>query len=144
MISPEALPEQIKLISAALENAVMFLELRKRAMLPLKSGQAVRPAQPANQLRDGDFAANGVTPCAEPLFHRFLGRKWKYGAIHNTEHADNVLKGLLGITSKTQLNKGHRKVKGLVAKVSAAALAYAACRRAILFHICMAAALSSR
>ncbi|XUY28969.1 FAD-dependent oxidoreductase [Agrobacterium sp. rho-8.1] len=38
----------------------------------------------------------------------------------------------------------HRKVKGLGSKVSAVALAYAACRRAILFHICIAAALSSR
>ena len=39
---------------------------------------------------------------------------------------------------------GHRKVNALRPKLAPAAFAHAACKRAISFHICVAAALSSR
>ncbi len=55
-------------------------------------------------LREGDFAALVDVLCAEPLFHRFLEMRDKTRAIYNQAHADTVLKSLLGITSKTQLN----------------------------------------
>jgi hypothetical protein len=94
----DALPEDIELVSGALENVALFLELRRRAVIALRRGVSPRG------LRDGDFAANAAMLCAEKLFHRFLERRDSSRAIHNEDHADTVLKKLLGISSKTQIN----------------------------------------
>ncbi|TBN10854.1 hypothetical protein EYC79_18055 [Agrobacterium cavarae] len=111
-IHDEALPDEIELISGALANIVLLLELRQRAIIALKSGRASQPQQPTQQqrqMRDGDFAANAAILCGQPLFHRFLERRARdCRAIHNKDHADKVMKQLIGITSKTQLNKEER------------------------------------
>ncbi len=108
----EALPDEVELLTGALENVILFLELRKRAIAAFKSGQSLPPdRQQTSQLRDGDFAANAAMLCAEPLFHHFLERRLppdQSRAIHNKDHADTVLKKLIGITSKTQLNREER------------------------------------
>ena len=108
-IYEDALPDEVDLISGALSDAILFLSLRRRAIAALKNGQSVQmdPRQ-HYQLRDGDFAANAAMLCAEPLFHRFLERRDQTRAVHNKDHADTVLKKLLGITSKTQLNREER------------------------------------
>lgn len=104
-IYADALPDEIELISGALSDAILFLELRRRAITVLRSGQSPQTArQPLNTLRDGDFAANAAILCAEPLFHRYLERRDPTRTIHNREHADTTLKKLIGITSKKQLN----------------------------------------
>jgi len=108
----DALPDEIELLTGALENTCLFLRLRQRAILAFRSGQSVRTdQQPATRLRDGDFAANAAILCTDPWFHRFLERRQhpaEARAIHNKEHADTVLKSLIGITSKTQLNREER------------------------------------
>ncbi|HCJ70842.1 hypothetical protein [Agrobacterium pusense] len=105
----DALPYEIELILGALENTALFLALRQRAIIALKNGyQQPASRQPEAQLREGDFAANAAMLCAEPLFHRFLERRDQTRAIHNKDHADTVLKKLIGITSKTQLNREER------------------------------------
>lgn len=105
----DALPYEIELILGALENTALFLALRQRAIVALKNGyQPPTNRQPHTQLREGDFAANAAMLCAEPLFHRFLERRDQTRAIHNKDHADTVLKKLIGITSKTQLNREER------------------------------------
>lgn len=108
----EALPDEIELLTGALENTILFLTLRERAKIGFRSGQSPPPErQPASRLRDGDFAANAAILCADPLFHRFLERRQhpaEARAIHNKDHADTVLKKLIGITSKTQLNREER------------------------------------
>lgn len=111
-----ASPDEIALISGALENVFMLLDIRRRAIIALKGGQVTQSPQPqpqrgqARELRDGDFAANAAMLCAEPLFHRFLERRNRDGAraIHTNEQADACFKRLIGITSKTQLNKEER------------------------------------
>lgn len=104
-IHTNALPDEIELISGALSDAILFLELRRRAITALRSGQSVQAErQQQNTLRDGDFAANAAILCAEPPFHRYLERRDPTRAIHNKEHADTTLKKLIGITSKKQLN----------------------------------------
>lgn len=104
-----ASPDEIELISGALENVFMLLDIRRRAIIALKQGQPAQGPQQASRMRDGDFAANAAMLCAEPPFHRFLERRDRDGsAIHNQEQADAVLKRLLGITSKTQLNTQER------------------------------------
>lgn len=108
-IHEDALPNEAELITGALENTILFLTLRKRAIAAFKSGQSLPPdTQHRSQLREGDFAANAAILCAEPLFHRFLERRDQTRAIHNKDHADTVLKKLIGITSKTQLNREER------------------------------------
>ncbi|MQB19640.1 hypothetical protein DXT90_03220 [Agrobacterium tumefaciens] len=111
-IHDEALPDEIELISGALANIVLLLELRQRAIIAVKSGRTSQPQQPPQQqrqIRDGDFAANAAILCGQPLFHRFLERRARdCGAIHDKEQADKVMKRLIGITSKTQLNKEER------------------------------------
>lgn len=108
-IYADALPDEIELISGALENVFMLLDIRRRAIIALKQGQPAQGAQQASRMRDGDFAANAAMLCAEPLFQRFLERRNRDGsANHNQEQADAVLKRLLGITSKTQLNRQER------------------------------------
>ncbi len=59
-------------------------------------------------LREDDFAASADLLCAEPLFHRFLEMRDKTRAIYNQDHADTVLKSMIGIASKTQLNTDER------------------------------------
>ncbi len=104
-IYADALPDEIELISGALSDAILFLELRRRAIAALRTGQSVQAArQPQNTLRDGDFAANAAILCAETLFHRYLERRDPTRAIYNKDHADTTLKKLIGITSKKQLN----------------------------------------
>ncbi|MFJ6324066.1 MULTISPECIES: hypothetical protein [unclassified Rhizobium] len=102
----EALPEDIELISGALENVVLFLELRRRAIVALRQGRPI--TRESSGLREGDFAANAAMLCNEKLFHRFLERRDGSRAIHNKEHADGILKKLLRITSKRQLNTEER------------------------------------
>jgi len=103
-----ALADEIELISGALEHVVLFLALRQRAVIAFNELQ--RQAKPATQtpephtLKPGDFAANAAMLLAKPEFHRFLERKDASRVIHTNEHADTVLKALLGITSKSQLN----------------------------------------
>ncbi len=108
----EALPDEVELLTGALENVILFLELRKRAIAAFKSAQSLPSDNPQpSQLREGDFAANAAMLCAEPLFHHYLERRLppdQSRAIHNKEHADTVLKKLIGITSKTQLNREER------------------------------------
>jgi hypothetical protein len=98
----DALPEEIELISGALENVVLFLELRRRAVIALR--QSATPSRS----REGDLAENAARLCAEKLFHRFLERRDGSRAIHNKDHADTVLKKLLGISSKRQINTEER------------------------------------
>lgn len=108
-IYEDALPDEIELISGALADTLLFLELRRRAIIALKNGRDTQPVQhQRNRLRDGDFAANAAMLCAEPLFHRFLERRDKTRAIYNKDHADTILKKLIGITSKKQLNTEER------------------------------------
>lgn len=111
-IYADALPYEVELLTGAQENTILFLRLRERAKIAFRSGQAPAPdRQPASRLREGDFAANAAILCAEPLFHRFLERRQhpaEARAIHNKDHADTVLKTLIGITSKTQLNREER------------------------------------
>lgn len=103
-----ALADEIELISGALENVVLFLALRQRAVIAFNELQ--RETKPApltpepHKLKAGDFAANAAMLLAKPEFHRFLERKDASRVIHTNEHADTVLKSLLGITSKSQLN----------------------------------------
>lgn len=108
----EALPDEIELLTGALENTILFLTLRERAKIAFRSGQSPPPEhQPAIRLRDGDFAANAAILCADQLFHRFLEQRQhpaESRTIHNKDHADAVLKTLIGITSKTQLNREER------------------------------------
>ncbi len=108
----EALPDEVELLTGALENTILFLTLRERAKVAFRSGQSLPSGnQQTSQLREGDFAANAAMLCAEPLFHRFLERRQhpaQSRAIHNKDHADTVLKKLIGITSKTQLNREER------------------------------------
>lgn len=112
-IHDEALPDEIELISGALANIVLLLELRQRAIMAVRSGRTSQTEAPARQqqrqLRDGDFTTNAAILCGEPLFHRFLERRARTdGAIHNKDQADKVMKRLIGITSKKQLNKEER------------------------------------
>ena len=111
-IHQAALPDEMDLIAGALENLLMFLELRRRAIATLKERQAARP-EPATAdencrlrgpMREGDFAANAAMLCVEPLFHRFLESRDPTRDIHDKDHADAALKALIGIASKKQLN----------------------------------------
>jgi hypothetical protein len=104
-IYADALPDEIELISGALSDATLFLELRRMAIVAFRSGQGRSPPpHPQDRLRDGDFAANAAILCAEPLFHRYLERRDPTRAIYDKDHADTTLKKLIGITSKKQLN----------------------------------------
>jgi hypothetical protein len=108
-IYPDALPDEVALITGALENTVLFLTLRQRAINALRSGQQQpNQQQGMDRLRNGDFAANAAILCNEPLFHRFLERKDTEGAIYDAKQADAALKRVLRINSKTQLNREAR------------------------------------
>jgi hypothetical protein len=108
-IYADALPGEVELISGALENTVMFLELRDRAIVALRSGQQQpNQGQQQDRLRDRNYAANAAILCADPDFQRFLEMKDTDGAIYSAEHADKALKRVLRITSKTQLNREAR------------------------------------
>lgn len=113
----EALPYEVELIVGALDNLRFLLRLRDRAIVAFdslrrsQSADAPTPHQQKHSLRDGDFTTNAAILCKEPLFHRFLERKQhpaEARAIHNEEHADAVLKSLIGIKSKKQLNTEER------------------------------------
>lgn len=102
-IHQAALPDEMDLIAGALENLLLFLELRRRSIAALR-GLATAGSDHVIRLRDGDFAANAAMLCAEPLFHRFLEHRDPTRHVHDKDHADAALKALIGITSKKQLN----------------------------------------
>lgn len=94
-------------ISAGNEDAIRAARER------LASYEAIRVRHDGAQERQGglledDFAAVADLLCSEPLFHRFLERRDQTRAIYNHDHAESVLKSLLGISSKTQLNTDER------------------------------------
>jgi hypothetical protein len=103
-----ALADEIELISGALEHVVLFLALRQRAVIAFNDLQRQAKSAPQtpepHTLKAGDFAANAAMLLTRQEFHRFLERKDASRVIHTNEHADTVLKALLGITSKSQLN----------------------------------------
>jgi len=101
-------------ISAGDETAVRAARER------LASYEAIRVRHNGAQarqvgLREGDFAALADDLCAESLFHRFLEMRDQTRAIYNEGHAATVLKSLLGIANKTQLNTDERAQGAFIA-----------------------------
>ncbi|WP_246751705.1 DUF4031 domain-containing protein [Rhizobium sp. ZX09] len=101
-------------ISAGNDDAVRSARER------LASYEAIRVRHDGAQarqggLREGDFAALADLLCTEPLFHRFLEMRDQTRAIYNEGHASTVLKSVIGIASKTQLNTDERAQSAFIA-----------------------------
>lgn len=107
-IHDQASPDELELVTGALDTLFLLLRTRQRSKVAYEDLQR-QLAGPQN-LKNGDFAAEAAILCTKPEFHRFLERR--DGAIkhpiHTIEEADESMKRLLGITSKRQLMKEER------------------------------------
>ncbi|MBN9033726.1 MAG: hypothetical protein BGO05_26240 [Rhizobiales bacterium 63-7] len=111
----DALPGEIELLVGALDDTILFLRARARAVEVLRalqaSGEAGKDA-PGDQgelpMREGDFAANAAMHLNERPFWRFLAETTPGGPVDSKELADHRLKQELGIQSKSELNEKPR------------------------------------
>lgn len=113
MISAEALPDELEVISGALENLLLLFRTRARAIEQVRRLKAAagqdNPAPPAEPtMRDGNFAANAAMHLNERPFWRFLEETTAGGPVRTLEAADARLKRELAIDSKKKLNEDGR------------------------------------
>ncbi len=104
-IHQAALPDEMDLIAGALENLLLFLELRRRAIVALKERQAT--GSPAARSTAQGGADAGRRLCGErgdvvcrAAVSSFSGERDPTRDIHDKDHADAALKALIGIASK--------------------------------------------
>ncbi|KQR27219.1 hypothetical protein ASF91_19570 [Rhizobium sp. Leaf155] len=107
-IHSQASPDEVELLTGALDTLYLLFRTRRRSKIAYEDLQR-QLAGPQN-LKDGDFAAEAAMLCARPEFHRFLERRdgSQKHPIHTADEADKSMKRLLGITSKKQLMKEER------------------------------------
>lgn len=117
MISAEALPDELEVITCALENLLLLFRTRARAVEQVRRLQAAagqgKPAPPAETTpqpegREGDYAANAAMTLNERPFWRFLEETTAGGPVRDRDAADARLKRELAIKSKADLNKDGR------------------------------------
>ena len=103
-IFADALPDEVELISGALENAAMLLDLRTRAIATVKDLRR-QLGQPAETVRDKNYSAQASILLPLRSFQRFLEAKGAGGPVRDELAADTRLKSLLAIKSKKELNE---------------------------------------
>lgn len=101
--SPDALSDEIELASSALEILLLLFRTRSRAAEQFRKLQDQKCEKPA--LRSGDFTTEAAMKLQEAPFRRFLEEIAGKGPVRDAAAADRVLKLLLGIESKKQLNE---------------------------------------
>lgn len=74
----DALPEEVELISGALENAAMLLDLRMRAITTVKDLRR-QLGQPAETVRDKNYSAQASMLLQNRSFQRFWEAKGRVG-----------------------------------------------------------------
>jgi hypothetical protein len=114
-IHDQASPDELELLTGALDTLFLLLRTRRRSKVAYEDLQK-QIVGPQN-LKDGDFAAEAAILCNKPEFHRFLERRdgtIKH-PIHTIDEADESMKRLLGITSKRQLMKEERAQRAFFA-----------------------------
>lgn len=107
-IHEHALPDEVELLTGALDTLYLLFRTRRRSKAAFEDLQ--RQINGPQNLKAGDFAAEAAILCSKPEFHRFLERRdgEQKHPIHTIKEADESMKRLLGITSKAQLMKEER------------------------------------
>lgn len=103
-LTADVRPDEVELISSALDTARLLFRVRGRAAAEVRRLKAAGDVLP---LRDGDFTTNAAMTISEPAFWKFLESRGA-GAVTDKGAADAALKKLLNITSKKQLNEDAR------------------------------------
>lgn len=98
-IHPDALADEIELISAALKNVGFLLMLRSRAADILRDLR-----KQLGRKAPEDCARRASILLSDRRFQRFLEEKGAGGPVRDKGQADTRLKSLLAIDSKKRLN----------------------------------------
>lgn len=98
---PGALPEEIDFVVGAPEMVAFLLRLVDRAIAKARRDA---PHQ-QNQSRRKDFAAEAAMKCDDAAFKVFLEEKHGLERPLTTERVAQRLRTILGITSRSELNK---------------------------------------
>lgn len=102
---PGATSEEMIFVSEAPENIRFLLGLVDRAVRAMRAGREPAPP-PADQAPVGkDYAAEAAMKCQEPAFKKFLEEKHGLERPLTDERAAQRLRGLLGVTSRRELNQ---------------------------------------
>ena len=104
-IHADVLPHEYELISGAFDALLFFLGLQDRAAGKVKELMAALDGKAQAEKRK-DFAAQAAMLCQSRSFQRFL--ETKGGPVADAVSADTLMKGLLDIRSKKQLNDDPR------------------------------------
>ncbi|CZT36154.1 hypothetical protein [Rhizobium sp. 9140] len=101
-ITLDALPDEIELLSAALDTVRFYGPLVLRAADTVLRLQGIE-RQKADDQRRRDPAQRAAILCGDVRFHRFLEMRSGLGPVPDKAAADTRLKSLLAISSKTEL-----------------------------------------
>lgn len=98
---PGALPEEIDFVVGAPEMVAFLLRLVDRAIAKARKDAPRKK----NQNRNKDFAAEAAMKCDDAAFKVFLKEKHGLERPLTAERAAQKLRTILGITSRSELNK---------------------------------------
>lgn len=101
-IHDAALGPEIEVLCAAGDLLAFFLDLLDRAAARVRTLQA---AAEAKAQKDMPLASRAAILCQNAQFQRFLETRGAGGPVRDKQAADTRLKGLIDISSKTQLNE---------------------------------------
>lgn len=96
-----ASPDEVDLVSNALDDARFLLALVERAM------RALRPAQQAGRpdRRAKDHTTEAAMLCSDAAFKRFLMDRHGLESPASDERTAQKLRGVLGVTSRKEINE---------------------------------------
>ncbi|KKX28243.1 hypothetical protein [Rhizobium sp. LC145] len=103
----DALVDEIDLVCGALDHLRMFIGFFDRAAAKVRQLGAEVERQTARK-REANLGFQAKKLCENAAFRRFLELKGPGGPVHDAQAADTRLKGLLAISSKSELNVDER------------------------------------
>ena len=97
--------DEIELVTSALEDLRFLLGLLDRAISALRRQRGDDAARGGGERRAPDHTTEAAMLCADPAFKRFLMDEHGLESPANDERTAQRLRGLLGVTSRKEINQ---------------------------------------
>lgn len=100
-----ASPDEIELATGALDDLRFLLRLLDRAIRAERERQGHIGGHAASEKRQPDHTTEAAMLCSDPAFRRFLMDEHGLESPANDERTAQRLRGLLGVTSRREINQ---------------------------------------